>query len=171
MPILEIGPEGATATFSVDRQYRYWLTRDLVPDPRRWVAFVGLNPSTADAYQLDPTVRRCVGYAKDWGYEGFMMLNLFGYRATDPRDLYEQEDMVGLENDKVLHDALRHFEPDVICAWGSNKAIKRDGDRAQAVREIIREEEVPCYFLRMNKDGQPAHPLYLPKDLRRIPYV
>lgn len=82
-----VRPDGTrcSARFSPDRVYRYDLVRDW--DTRQQVvAFIGLNPSTADESEDDPTIRRCIRYARDWGYGGIVMLNAFAFRATDPRD-------------------------------------------------------------------------------------
>jgi hypothetical protein len=64
--------------------------------------FVGLNPSTADEGGDDPTIRRCVGFARDWGYSGLCMTNLFAFRATQPKDMLAQADPVGPNNDETL---------------------------------------------------------------------
>lgn len=78
--------------------YRYALRRTW--DPARPAAlFVGLNPSTADAERDDPTTRRCVRFARDWGFGGLLVGNLFAYRATRPRDLRAAAEPVGPEND------------------------------------------------------------------------
>jgi hypothetical protein len=77
---------GMGAEFSDCGTYRYALWRTwnaLQPG----VLFVGLNPSTADATTDDPTIRRCIGFAKRWGYGGITMANVFAYRATDPREM------------------------------------------------------------------------------------
>ena len=91
----------STADFSFCGQYRYTLTRVWSLE-RGLVLFVGLNPSTADAERDDPTVRRCVGYARRWGFGGVLVANLFAYRATDPRDLLAVSYPIGPRNDEVI---------------------------------------------------------------------
>ena len=71
------------ATFSSCRAYRYSLSR-IWDKKKKLVLLIGLNPSTADEKVDDPTIRRCVNYAKNWGYGGFLMVNLFAYRTTLP---------------------------------------------------------------------------------------
>lgn len=150
------------ASFSPDERYRYTLWRkwNEVEIPRM-VAFIGLNPSTADAKLDDPTIRRCIGYGKFWGYDGLLMLNLFAYRATDPRELLKQDDPVGPQND----DALRLSVPATamrVGAWGAHKLAV---ERAQEVIPMIS----PYCVLGLTKDGHPKHPLYLPKHLQPEP--
>lgn len=77
-----------SASFSLDRVYRYHLWRRLKREGCGSVAFIGLNPSTADEQKDDPTVRRCIGFARAWGYDRVEMLNLFAFRAKDPREMY-----------------------------------------------------------------------------------
>jgi hypothetical protein len=73
------------ALFSRDRRFRYRLGR-------RWgqgaaVCFVLLNPSTADEVVDDPTIRRCIAFARSLGYGGLEVVNLYAYVATDPAEL------------------------------------------------------------------------------------
>ena len=86
------------AFFSKDRIYRYALWRIWDYDLPK-VLFIGLNPSTADEFKNDPTIRRCMRYSYDWGYGGYIMGNIFGYRSTDPRNLKKVKDPIGLDND------------------------------------------------------------------------
>mgnify|MGYP000880158315 CR=1 FL=1 len=85
-----------TAGFSPDREFRYTLTRRW--DDRLLVNFLMLNPSTADENIEDPTIRRCMGFARDWGYGGLMVTNIFAYRSTDPKALYKVPDPTGPAN-------------------------------------------------------------------------
>lgn len=146
------------ATFSPCRIFRYTLGRKWSDKPM--CMFIGLNPSTADETKDDPTVRRCIGYAKDWGYGGLLMTNIFGYRSTDPRALLALDDPVGEENDGYL---LRCYEQaDVaIAAWGVHGSLR---GRNLTVRKLLS----PLHYLRLTKDGHPNHPLYLPKALKPI---
>ena len=82
-----------SANFSRCRRYRYALWRRWAPGDD-YVLLVGLNPSTADHRRDDPTIRRCIGFARDWGYSGLCVANLFAFRATYPRDLFAADDPV-----------------------------------------------------------------------------
>lgn len=145
-----------SATFSPCRRYRYTLWRWWGDGP--YCMFVGLNPSTADETLDDPTVRRCIGYARDWGYSGLCMTNLFSFRATLPRDMKACAEPIGNMNNAYLREcALRAGI--VIAAWG------KDGGFRGRDREVV-DFLPPLHYLRLNKDGSPAHPLYLPKSLR-----
>lgn len=154
-----------TATFSPCRRYRYTLWR-IWCEPWhtfRPVMFIGLNPSTADETKDDPTIRRCVGFAKAWNYNALVMTNLFAYRATKPEDMLAQEDPIGPENDGIL-GTLAAQTPVVVAAWGTH-GIHCD-------REAYVRRHLPnLHYLKLTKDGHPAHPLYLLKTLKPIPWV
>jgi hypothetical protein len=122
--------------------------------------FVGLNPSTADETQDDPTIRRCINFAKAWGYSGLCMTNLFAYRATRPKDLMAAADPVGCENDAHLL-ALASEASVIVAAWGANGTHK---GRNVEVRRLL----PTLHCLALTKDGHPGHPLYLQKTL--IPF-
>ncbi len=106
------------------QKYRYWLERDKGSNP---LVFVMLNPSTADAELDDPTIRRCRRFAADNGYTGIVVVNLYAYRATKPKDLFSADDPIGQENDNYISTAA--LINDVCCAWGANA----DKDRAAEV--------------------------------------
>lgn len=157
----------ATATFSPDRRYRYRLTRQWsTGDSPRFVNFVMLNPSTADAFALDPTNRRCVGFARDWGFDGLLTTNVFAWRSTDPRGLRDATDPVGPDNDTFLLDIARRAEL-VVAAWGVHAAL---GGRGESVRRLLVGAGVEPHVLRLTKDGHPGHPLYVAATTRVIPW-
>lgn len=150
-----------TATISECGKYRYDLTR-------RWenggttCAFIGLNPSTADAKLDDPTIRRCIGFAKSWGHSRLVMLNAYAFRATKPEDMKAAADPVGPLNDEFLLLWLNNCKEN-IAAWGGNIGTTRQN-------QII--VMFPCLsVLRVTKYGFPGHPLYLPKNLHPQPWV
>lgn len=152
------------AVLSPDRVYRYTLTR-------RWnktgksVAFIGLNPSTADEHTDDPTIRRCVEFANSWGYGCVVMVNLFALRATDPKVMKAHHSPVGPDNDMYLKIVNSEYCALTIAAWG------KDGThlgRDKQVRNLIPN----LHALRLSaKTGQPWHPLYLPGALKPIPWT
>lgn len=129
------------------------------------VAFIGLNPSTANAYIDDPTIRRCRNFAKAWGYDGFHMLNLFAWRATDPNDLKNAarfgKNVRGPENAEHIARVVVDCGK-VICAWGSDGALA-NADEWLKVEVLPR---VDLWHLGLCKNGQPRHPLYLRKDAK-----
>lgn len=152
------------AVFSEDGRYRYALSRDLSSlESSGTVAFIGLNPSTADATNDDPTIRQCVGFARRWGFARLLMLNLYAYRSTDPRVLRDVDDPVGPGNDPAIRE-LAPAASLVICAWG----IHGDRQRATDVLELL--VDVP-HCLGLTKHGAPRHPLYMPRDARPFPYT
>src|ERR1700761_9373795 len=104
-----------SAKFSPDEKYRYTLSRRWSEGPLlTWLMF---NPSTATEYTLDATVRRCMGFSKRWGYGGFVVVNLYAIRGTDPKTPAKVEDPIGPENDYWINEVFRETQ-DVICAWG-----------------------------------------------------
>ena len=139
-------------------RYRYALGRhwDEALPP---VVFIGLNPSTADAEQDDPTIRRCIGFAKAWGFGGLVMLNLFAYRATQPADMMAAADPVGPQSDHYLTTLASRAT--VVAAWGANGTFRQRGEAVRAMLPRL-------HYLRLTKGGQPQHPLYLPGDLRPV---
>jgi hypothetical protein len=157
------------ATFSESDVYRYKLWRNWAGGGHI-VVFVSLNPSTADAYEDDPTVRRDIGFAQDWGFGGMIKLNLFAYRSTDPFGLLSVDDPVGPDNDKAIVDVVSLVRR-VVLAWGSHGSPAHLGalvaKRAAAVREmVLAHASGEVGDLGVNADGQPRHPLYLPKATR-----
>jgi hypothetical protein len=126
----------------------------------RTVAFIGLNPSTADETQDDPTIRRCRAFACSWGYDNLVMLNLFAYRATRPADMKAAADPIGPDNDWHLLDACMRADL-IVAAWGSHGSF---WNRDVSLRKLL--GRCQLHYLRLTKDGHPAHPLYLPGWLK-----
>lgn len=145
--------------------------------------FIGLNPSTADEENDDPTVRRCIDFAQQWGAGGLVMANTCAYRATDPKAMLAfNGDKIGPENDDgYLQGLAEGCLNNPIAAWGkhANKVSWLDvlainGSSARTV-PVKLGDHLKVYFgkldcLRINGDGSPCHPLYLPKDLKPIPF-
>ena len=95
------------AMLSVDRKYRYVLTRTW-DETLSNIMFVGLNPSTADETTDDPTIRRCINFAKSWGYGGLYMVNLFAYRSTNPNNIRIVDNPIGDDNDSCISHTLNY---------------------------------------------------------------
>ena len=146
------------AEFSACGRYRYklWRVWDAAQPP---VMFIMLNPSTADAKQNDPTIRRCIGFARDWGYGGVRVGNLYAWRTPYPSALRYAPDPIGKGNDTALHE-LAEGAALVVAAWGVHGAWLA---RAQAFR---REFTRPLHALGITKSGEPAHPLRLRRTCR-----
>lgn len=150
-----------SAIISECGKYRYVLRRTTgsVMSHIKPVLFIMLNPSTADASQDDPTIRKCVGFAKQWGMTHVNVVNLFAYRSTDPDVLLETDDPVGPENDKYIQEELSKSEL-VVCAWGSHKSAKL---RSGFVKRVLLSGSLthPKYLRMSRNTGQPYHPLYV----------
>lgn len=156
--------------------YRYELRRNIGSLFTRStrVCFVMLNPSTADGHHDDPTIRRCMGYARSWGHSELVVVNLFGYRATDPRQLTEAHargvDVVGPSNDHHIRTACRGVAV-VVCAWGARGGLLgRDAAVLRMLRALDRQGGPAVCALRLTKAGAPSHPLYLPAALTPVPW-
>lgn len=152
--------------FSPDRKHRYTLWRDLDMFSTGFVQFIGLNPSTADETQDDPTIRRCKDFAVQWGYGAMVMTNLFAYRATLPEDMKAAEDPIGLENDKWIQAVAMQADL-VIAAWGTHGVFQ---DRERKFLALAEKWDVDLHCLGLTAGGHPKHPLYLAKITKPMPF-
>lgn len=142
------------AVLSSDRIYRYVLWRRWEQN-KPYALFIGLNPSTADETEDDPTIRRCKRYASDWGYGAVYMVNLFAFRATQRKDMLIYNEPTGIDNDRWLQDIAQHAGV-IVCAWGTDgKYLRRD----DYVINLLLGYKLMC--LGTNKNGTPGHCLYI----------
>jgi hypothetical protein len=123
-----------------------------------------LNPSTADDKIDDPTIRRCMGFARREGYFGINVVNLYALRATNPKTVQTASDPVGPENDSYIQGICLACG-EVIVAWGRWTFARQ---RIQEVSEMLSGVTLKC--LGINKDGSPKHPLYVPKNAVFVPW-
>jgi hypothetical protein len=162
------------AAISPDGVYRWWLTRRWSDSGGAWVHFLMLNPSTADADMDDATIRRVTRFARDWGFIGLVVTNLFAYRATDPDDLWHWSRSLTM-TDRLLHESLNdeaftgaaRLCSYTVCAWGADR---RAQNRGQRVLEVLRAQDTDIRALRVSASGAPWHPLYLPARTMALPY-
>lgn len=157
------------AVFSQCGRYRYRLLR-------RWegghglIAFCMLNPSTADEFANDPTVERCEVRARSWGYAGLIVVNVFALRSTDPSGLYANPDIEqitgGPRNLGYIFRAVKYSEM-FVCGWGKHAEIARQGSKLLTM--LHHRFPGRAHALKLNQDGSPAHPLYLPYVLKPQP--
>ena len=148
--------------FSADGTHRYWLLRSWEDNPKMLLV-IGLNPSTADAENDDPTIRSVIRLAKYNGFGGFIMCNLFTYITSNPTTLRAN---LGTANDRVSHETLRRMIANTstaVCAWGSWPFIRH---RVDTVLELLDEP----YCFGRNADGSPKHPLYIKTETLISPY-
>lgn len=167
------GHEGAsTATFSACRLYRYELRRVWRPK-RPTMVFVGLNPSIADESTDDPTIRRILGFADDWGFGTLVMLNAFAFRSTDPKVLHlraaEGREVIGPGNDAAIARVFEaHRAGKLVVGWGMHGALL---DRGRQVAEMARTLHGRPRCLGRTGSGEPKHPLYLCASTRTVRYA
>lgn len=155
------------AVISQCGRYRYVLRRSLTNildvDPNATEAvykpmlFIMLNPSTADAENDDPTIRRCISFAKREGASHLSVVNLFAYRATDPAELKRAADPIGPENDRYINEEVGKSWM-TVAAWGAHPLAR---ERAEAVMRQIHGYEGYAWCLGQTKSGAPKHPLYI----------
>ena len=150
------------AIFSEDRKYRYLLWRTTGVG-KGAVTFVGLNPSTADERVNDPTIRRCLGFARSWGYQKVYVANIFAYRTAYPTLLMKTAEPIGELNDNWILSASKESSL-VVVAWGN---VGQWLGRAESVLKFINKPR--C--LGITKLGAPRHPLYVSKDVSPLPYL
>jgi hypothetical protein len=155
------------AAFDHARRYRYLLARtwDGDLDPAVWLM---CNPSTADAFVLDATLRRCRAFSHTWGHGGMVILNAFAFRATQPDDMKAQPDPVGPVNDAVIAVTAAGLPgAPWIVGWGANGGhLGRD----RQVAAILAGYELSPSMLAVTKDGHPGHPLRLRADAKPTPW-
>ena len=162
-----------SAILSIDQRYRYRLTRwwsESLP----WVTYLMLNPSTADAFSDDPTIKKCIGFADAWGFGGIEVVNLFALRSTDPLGLLSDPNPNGPDYMTHLLDTVKKAKL-LIAAWGCESTLKRSPilqKRPAAVLSTIRtlRPDLPIECLGMSKTGNPYHPLMLGYNTPRIPF-
>lgn len=166
-------------------EYRYalrrtWQAHDHTTHNEH-VLWVMLNPSTADARVLDPTLRRCAGYTDHWGYTGMLIGNVFAYRATNPKELYKVADPQGIANTWWL-DVMAQHAGLVILGWGAQSIVRERRvsgttfleDALISIRNgllVAGKSPTLVHALSHTKDGSPGHPLYLSKGLTPIAYT
>ena len=124
---------------------------------------IGLNPSTADQTRNDPTITRCINFSRSWGYGGVCVTNLFGFRATAPTELKAHHDPIGKENDAWVHEMAKGAAI-TVAAWGNHgKFLNRSLEILPSLDQL--------HCIKMNKSGEPAHPLYLKAELKPVPMI
>lgn len=154
------------STAEIDGPYRYRLGREWGPGPTLLVC--GINPSIADAVKPDPTLTRCVGFARSLGCGSLTMINLFAWISTPVAGLASAEDPIGPRNDEVLDEEARRVGS-VVCAWGvPDKLPARLRSRYFGVVNRWRVAGVRTLALRVTAGGHPEHPLYLPASCRPV---
>lgn len=150
------------AIFSKCKKYRYLLERNTGALSDKRILFIGLNPSTATSRKDDPTIRRCISFAKHFGFGTLWVANIFAYRATDPKKLRATSNPVGPENDKWIVKLAADADL-VLIAWGNHGALL---NRSDTVLKIL--SKPMC--LGITKKGLPKHPLYVAKGTELVPF-
>ena len=153
-----------TATLSPCDLYRYRLSEIWDPD-KPLLAWLMMNPSTADTKFADPTLRKTGTFSRLWGYGGQLVVNVHAYRATYSDWLLRAIDPVGPDNDKVILETALKAKA-VVLAYG--KPPKPLRPRADLVVSALEQAGLELKYLRLSKDGTPYHPLYLPNNSKPL---
>lgn len=165
----------STASISACGTYRYDLVRE-IGGHSPYMVFIMLNPSTADASVDDPTIRRCMGFAKREGCGRLIVLNLFAIRATDPKVMLAANDPEGPDNWEHFRrrfgsagnvDPITQGKDIVVCAWGAHGKYR---DQDKTVMGWLDSWLIDPLCFGTTKSGQPKHPLYMASSARLIPY-
>lgn len=155
--------KGSVVFGGKNKRYRYRLTRAWGDGDA--MCIVMLNPSTADHRKTDPTLRRCIGFAKRWGFDQLVVVNLFAFRSASPKLLRAARgnglNPVGLHNDKHIVLAARKAKR-IVVAWGNDGAL--EGRGAEVLALLSRRSRKPVWCLGVSKAGYPFHPLYRPEN-------
>ena len=146
------------ARFSADRRYRYRLWRSW-GDRDNCCVWLMLNPSVANEVDPDPTVTKCMGFARRWGFSAITVVNLFALVSTDPKGLLKAGDPIGPGNDAAIEEALKGAGR-VVLAWGSHAPVRK----LIRARSTFRTFDHRAGTLGLNSDGSPRHPLMLSYD-------
>ena len=158
------------AIIDKSKKYRYSLSRIWNPKGKNFVHFVMLNPSTADHKIDDPTIKRCIKIAQslehDWEkYDGMYITNLFAYRSTDPKKLYDKVlDVVWPDNNNFILNHAKKSKCSILARWNHGKIMKRHDE----VIKLLEGFKTYCFW--KNKSGHPKHPLYVRKDSKLIKF-
>ena len=151
------------AAFDQHRAYRFILWRFWNDSPR--VLFIGLNPSTANEINNDPTIRRCIGFAQKWGYGGMYFCNLYSFVSTEPKLLSSVEAIHSANIPAItMADSLSVL---TVVAWGDGVELVENG---KSVAEHIKKLIEPSRCFGLTQKGNPKHPLYLPGDAELVEY-
>ena len=154
----------AGAIFDPTGMYRYTLWREWCADSPR-VAFIMLNPSTADDRKDDPTIRRCMAFARAWHFGSMEVVNLFAYRATYYSELFKANDPIGEENNRFLLQAVERCST-IVLGWGTRGTFLSRNRQVMSLCTGTKD----VYCLGITKDGHPRHPLYTKRDTKIEPY-
>lgn len=162
LPLLATEPMNE-CVFSPCRRYRYSLRRK-INDRASVCLWVLANPSVADEFDLDPTLRRCADYTERWGFGEMRVVNVRAWVETDS-DLVPEDDSIaiGFDNGRHVIENARGANL-IVCGWGN-----LGGAAGLRCLQLLRDEGFRPHALKLNQDGSPQHPLYLRKDAKPFP--
>ena len=144
--------------------YRYLLWREW-DSSNKTISFIMLNPSRADAEVNDPTITRCINFAKSWGYGRLEVVNLFAYRTPHPSLLKQAAEPIGKHNERYIIESVEKSDR-IILAWGNHGTWRKQD---LYTLELLK-NYTHLYSLGITKKGCPRHPLYLRSNIKPQKY-
>lgn len=163
-------PGCSGAVYSECERYRYRLWRNWDHEKPR-LCMVMLNPSTATELQNDPTVERCQRRAIEYDCGAVEVVNIFAFRSTDPKALYNPLlNPVGEDNNDCILEATSLADI-VLCAWGTHGAYRGRGHEVESMLRFYDGSKDKLHVLGLNHDGSPKHPLYVGYDKKPVKWV
>jgi hypothetical protein len=160
---LPAGMTGSAIFGGTQNELRYWLAR-CWDESKPTMGLCMMNPSTASADYNDPTVAKGCRLAQKWGFGRLIVVNVFAYRATSPKDLLKAHDPIGPENDFYI---LRMATLSKIIVMAYGKPHKKLQERGSSVADMLETfgHGDRLHVLKLCQDGTPSHPLYLSESL------
>jgi len=153
--------------FSPDQKYRYYLQRNFKKNAKNLLVFIMLNPSTANEQYNDPTVERCQNHALNKNYDGMIILNIFAYRTTNPKQLLQTKNPIGEKNNQTIINTIKKHQ-NIICAWGNHGKIL---NRSNEIKKILKKHRKKTQAFEITKQNEPKHPLYIPYNKKLKQYT
>jgi hypothetical protein len=158
--------EKVEVVFDDDNNPTYRYVLECIWDEKgKIVTFIMLNPSVADYMICDPTLNRCVDFARNWGFGGLTILNLFAYITPYPNELLVLKDPIGKKNDEII-ESITSASEEIVFAWGADYGHLHG--RNAFIIERLKDFKPKC--IAKSKNGHPRHPLYLKKGLQLVEY-
>jgi hypothetical protein len=159
---------GDPSSLDLDKTpHRISLWRHFDESNDKTLMVIGLNPSTATHEQDDPTIRRCIRFARDWGFGRYVMCNLFSLRATLPKVMLAHPKPNCIENDKaIFQQSVKAHR--ILTAWGNHGVHRSQGNYVRSILAMCEPAKERTYYLARNKSGEPKHPLYVAADTKPV---
>jgi hypothetical protein len=126
---------------------------------------IGINPSTAEPDNLDPTLKTVQKMSGLKGFDGWLMLNVYPQRATNPNHLHSRPSGRWIqENLRQIRQYLSSIkQPTIWAAWGTLITKRKYLPDCLGKITTVAQPFSPKWITigKRSKQGHPHHPLYL----------